>query len=877
MKMTSDSRPRSRRRRAGLRLLPLLGCAAFAISGQAVEPSAKAALFRKDIQPLVNKYCSDCHADGADKGNVAFDSFPSDDALLADTELWWKVLKNVRAGVMPPVKKPQPTAEEKHRLAEFIKYTAFGLDPANPDPGRVTLHRLNRVEYRNTINDLMGIDFNTVEEFPPDDTGYGFDTIADVLSVSPLLLEKYMQAAEKIATKAIPTVARFAPETTLTGKDFKSPESGTNGVRFTFYKPAAFAAKYRAPHAGSYKVAVTLTVRGEFDFDPGRCTLVFKVDDKEQIRQEFPWANTMAYTFDLPQTWDAGEHRFNVDLTPLVPMEQKVGGVDMMITSVKVEGPLEEKHWIAPKNYARFFSREEPPATDPDRRLYAKQTIAAFATRAFRRPVDDATVERLVKIAESVYTQPGKRFEHGFAHAAVAVLSSPRFLFRIERSAPNSRDEAFSPVDEYALASRLSYFLWSTMPDAELFGLAQRGELRQNLAAQVKRLVDDPRSKNFVENFTGQWLQGRDVDGISIDVRSVLARDSGQEKELERQLEELRKRFASQQQQQQQQQQANAKGNAAGNAAAGASNAQQQAQRNAFRNNKLLRPTIELDGQLRNAMRLEPEMYLAGIVREDRSVADLLDSDYTYLNEKLAKHYGIPGVKGEQMRKVTLPADSPRGGLLTMGSTLVVTSNPTRTSPVKRGQFILDNILGMPSPPPPADIPALEESEKGVKDREPTVRETLQIHRDQPLCKSCHARMDPLGMSLENFNPLGMYREKERNQEIDASGELITGERFHDVRELKKILKTNHRNEFYRCMTEKVLTYALGRGLDYYDVDAVDRIVDRLEKDGGKFSTLLTGVVESAPFQKRRNRAVAAAPPAAPAKQPANRPAAAAD
>jgi hypothetical protein len=885
--MTLIPRRRSSRS-ARLRPLSLLVCALAGAAGYAAPPASQAparlAEFRKDVQPLINKYCSDCHADGAEKGNVAFDQFPSDDALVADTELWFKVLKNVRAGVMPPAKKPQPTAEEKQRLATWIKYGAFGLDPSNPDPGRVTLHRLNRVEYRNTIQDLMGIDFNTTEEFPPDDTGYGFDTIADVLSVSPLLLEKYMQAAEKIVAKAVPTVAKFIPETTLTGKDFKSDE-GTTGERFTFYKPARLAAKFKAAQAGSYKVTATLTVRGDFDFDPGRCNLVLKIDGKEQVNQDFAWNNTKAYPFELPQNWEPGEHHFTVDLKPIeprgakplvynvpqdaAPTEKKTSPVDMMITSVRIEGPLEEKHWKSPKNYDRFFTRTEPPTADPDRRLYAKEVLTAFATRAFRRPADDATVQRLVKIAESVYTQPGKRFEHGIAQAIVATLSSPRFLFRVEKSDIRSPDEAFSPVDEYALASRLSYFLWSTMPDAELFDLARRGELRKNLAAQVKRLVTDPRSKAFVENFTGQWVQGRDVDGISIDVRSVLARDSGQEKELERQLEELRKRFAAQAQQPPQVAQANPQAGAAAGAApiAGAGAGQGQ---NPFRASKLLRPTIELDTQLRNAMRLEPEMFFANIVREDRSLAELIDADYTYLNAKLAKHYGITGVKGEQMQKVTLPKDSPRGGLLTMGSVLVVTSNPTRTSPVKRGQFILDNILGMPSPPPPAEVPALEEAEKGVKDREPTVRETLQIHRDQPLCQSCHSRMDPLGLSLENFNPLGMYREKERNQDIDASGELITGEKFHDVRDLKKILKANHLNEFYRCLTEKVLTYALGRGLDYYDVEAVDRIVDRLEKDNGKFSTLLSGVIESAPFQKRRNRAVAAA---APATRPVNRPA----
>jgi hypothetical protein len=255
-------------------------------------------------------------------------------------------------------------------------------------------------------------------------------------------------------------------------------------------------------------------------------------------------------------------------------------------------------------------------------------------------------------------------------------------------------------------------------------------------------------------------------------------------------------------------------------------------------------------------MRMETEMFFAGIVRENKSVLDLLDSDYTYLNERLAKHYGIPDVKGTQMRKVQLPKDSPRGGVLTQGTTLVVTSNPTRTSPVKRGLFILDNVLGMPPPPPPPDIPELEDAERTFKDRDPTLREALEIHRSKPLCSSCHSRMDPLGLALENFNAMGMWRAKERGQAIDPAGKLITGKQFGDIRELKTILKENHRTDFYRCLSEKLLTYALGRGPEYYDVETVDRIIARLEGEQGKFSAVLMGVIESAPFQRRRNAAL---------------------
>ena len=814
-----------------------------AVPGFAAAPTEAVGRFEKEVRPLLEKYCFECHGDGVDKGGLALDEMKGEEALLRRPEVWFKVLKNVRAGIMPPRKKKQPTEAEKEILAGWIKTGAFGIDLAHPDPGRVTVRRLNRVEYRNTIRDLMGIEFNSLEEFPPDDTGYGFDTIGAVLSVSPLLLEKYMSAAETIVTRAVPTVPKVVSETTIAGKESRGKEEKQGAERLSLYKPATVSSSFSAPQAGSYRFALGLNVRGEFDFDPGRCWVVLRLDGEEIWHEELGWGAAKRHNFDLPQKMEAGKHELTFELWPLVPVAKKVNNLDLQITSVRIEGPTEPEHWVAPKNYHRFFPREAPPEGTPERRAYAREVLAAFAGKAFRRPVDERMVERLTNMAEAGYSQKGKRFEEGVAQAMVAVLSSPRFLFRIEEGAAGTAELPYGPVDEYALASRLSYFLWSTMPDEELMRLAERGELRKNLAAQVKRLVEDPRSREFVENFVGQWVQGRDVEGISIDARTVLARDKGEEKELERLQAEFRARLA--------QQQVQAKTGQPAPALTKEQQAENEKRRQQFR--KLFQPAVELDGPLRDAMRREPEMFFAGIVHEDRSVAEMLDSDYTYLNERLAKHYGVQGVKGPEMRRVKLSENSPRGGFLTMGSVLVVTSNPTRTSPVKRGQFILDNVLGMPSPPPPADVPALEDSEKGIKDHEPTMREALAIHREKPLCSSCHSRMDPLGLSLENFNAMGMWREKERGQAVDASGQLITGESFANARELKKILKERHLREFYRCLTEKVMTYALGRGLEYYDVQSVDRIVANLEKNDGRFSALLMGVVESTPFQERRN------------------------
>lgn len=776
--------------------------AAWLLSAFAIGPafaagaeSAAAARFRDRIEPILSEYCYACHAVGEKKGNVSFDTFESDEALLGSRELWWAVLKNVRAGVMPPAGKPRPSEREVARLAEWIKRDAFGVDPKYPDPGRVTLRRLNRNEYRNTIRDLMGYDFKALEEFPPDDTGYGFDNIGDVLSVSPLLLEKYMHAAESIVKGAVPTIDRTVPERTINGDRFREAGNGKkNGSRLTFYEETLLAFTQTADYTGDYHITLEVEVDGNFNFDPGRCNMIFAVGDQEKVRSEFGWHDSKRFRFEFDDTWQKGDQRLSMKLEPLVPVEEKKNSLDLRLVSVQIQGPFERKHWVRTRNYEKFFSRPEVPEGDTERRVYARELLGAFATKAFRRPVDATTLDRLVAIAEAGYERPNKRFEEGVAQAMTAVLASPRFLFRTEGTAGDDPTGKTAWVDDYALASRLSYFLWSTMPDAELLRLAEQGLLRERMVPQMRRMMADERSQQLVSNFVGQWLQSRDVEGISINSRVVLRRDG------------------------------------------------------VFRmgNQEIF------DGELRRSMRQETEMYVGHVISQDRSVLELLDSDYAFLNAKLATHYGIPGVTGQQLKQVKLDDDSPRGGILTQGTVLVVTSNPTRTSPVKRGLFILDNILGTPAPPPPPDVPDLETAEKEFKDHEPSMRELMELHRQKPLCASCHARMDPLGLSLENFNALGMFRDTDRKQPIETGGELLSGEKFENLREMKRVLAQERRGDFYRCLTEKLLTYALGRGLEYYDVPTVDGIVERLERDGGRFSTLLEGIVESAAFQKRR-------------------------
>ena len=816
----------------------LVAALLFALASSAHGSGTGAAQkFHATIKPLLTEYCFDCHGDGMSKGKVTFDQFKSDEELLNNRELWLAVLKNVRTGLMPPANKPRPSEEQKNLLQDWIKFGVFGIDPSDPDPGQVTIRRLNRVEYRNTIRDLMGHDFNTEEELPPDDTGYGFDNIGDVLTVSPLLLEKYMHAAETIVAAAVPRESWQVQEKLIAARSFRPhgeasvPASRGSRDRFSFYEEATAATSFKAEKKGEYRLKLDVEVAGQFDFDPGACRVVFKADDQELLTREFKWYNNKRFTLETNQTWTPGERQLTLEIHPLTPVEQKKNALDLKILSLRVQGPLDRASWVRPKNWDRFFTKDTPKSASA-RRRYAREVLERFAARAYRRPADKAHVDKLVALAESTYNEPGKRFEDGIAQAIVPMLASPRFLFRIEQTSGSSR---FAPLDDYALASRLSYFLWSTMPDDELFRLAQKGALRKSLAAQVKRMLADDRSEEFIKNFAGQWLQTRDVEGIDINPRLVLARDAGEERELAKLREEFRALRARE----------------ARDRLTPEDAERRQKLRERF--GRFFRPQVELDRDLRRFMREETERYFAHVMREDRSVLELIDSNYTFLNERLARHYGITNITGHELRRVELPDDDPRGGVLTQAGVLIVTSNPTRTSPVKRGLFLLENFLGTPPPPPPADVPLLEEAEKEFKDRDPTLREALALHRSKPLCSSCHNRMDPLGFAFENFNAMGMWRDKERGQPVDPAGTLITGEPFQNVRELKKVLATKHARDFYHCLAEKMLTYALGRGVEDYDAHTLDQIVDRLERENGRFSALLMGIIESNAFQKRRN------------------------
>lgn len=762
-----------------------VGSVAFAAAPAAED-------FKKTFEPLLSQYCYDCHADGVDKGDFTLDAYTNLDEHLGDRELWLRVWDNLRSHLMPPADKDQPNDEERTLLASWIETNVFKLDPANPDPGRVTIRRMNRQEYRYTILDLFGIDFNVKDALPPDDTGYGFDTIGDVLSISPMLMEKYLDAASKIVSSTVRPQESKLPLVNLSPDYFKAPAPLKKTAQsLPFSQPVEVKRKHVFEHAGEYQITVEYKTQGSSEATSYAAKLALHVNDVEVATETLGWDNRSSIKFSTKAKLTEGDNIFSLITTETEKPQEGEKPLNLVIASVAVVGPLDGRVKVYPKEYYRVFHKGGPPKDPAEREAYAREILRRFADRAFRRPVDEPTLDRLIKLYGVASKEPNTAFENAVGYAVTAILASPRFLFRAEVQPEPDNPGKVVPVDEFALASRLSYFLWSSLPDAELFELAQKGQLRANLNDQVDRMLEDDKSRRFIENFVGQWLMTRDVEGINIDPRRILGfKDQG----------------------------------------------------DGFR--VFGRPQ-------REAMRKETEMLVAHLVEENRSALKLFTADYSFLNEPLANLYGIEGVKGTQMRKVSLPKDSNRGGILTHGSLLVVTSNPTRTSPVKRGLFVLENLLDTPAPPAPPDVPTLEEVKKAGK-KKMTMRETMVVHREKALCASCHARMDDLGLALENFNAIGMFRAEEEGKPIDTAGQLITGEKFSTVAELNQILATSRRADFYRCITTKLLTFALGRGMEYYDSPAIDKITSDLEKSGGKMRTLIYGVVNSTPFQKRR-------------------------
>ena len=740
--------------------------------------------YTKQVQPLLTKYCGACHTGAKAKGGLAFDAYKDEAAVRGARSVWAKVFEQLQDEVMPPADKPQPTDAERETLVGWIETRALRVNCDGPaDPGRVTIRRLNRVEYNNTIRDLVGVDFQPADDFPSDDVGYGFDNIGDVLSLPPILLEKYMDAAEKIVNAAIQTSdPDRAPTQLVNAADARATSGGRYGKSARALNSSGkVTAEFNFPKPGDYIVRVRAFGQ-QAGSEPAR--MLIQVDKQDLKLVDVAAEESNPGMYDVPLKAEAGRKTLSFAFTNdfYNPKDPDPGNRDrnLIIESMEVRGPLGQLPELS-ATHRRIITCQP---TGRDRETCARVILRNFASRAFRRPATAAEVERLVRLTD-VVAREGDCFERGIQVAVQAVLVSPHFLFRIETDPDRTtrgvgQPAGAYPISDYELATRLSYFLWSSMPDEELFRHAEQRTLRResNLKTQVQRMLRDPRSAALVENFAGQWLQLRSLKTVTPD----------------------RTQFP------------------------------------------------EFDDALRDAMQKETELLFQTILSEDRSVLDFLDAPFTFVNERLARHYGMDDVKGADFQRVLLKGGQ-RGGILGHASVLTVTSNPTRTSPVKRGKWILENILGSSPPPPPPGVPELSDAKAIVESA--SLRQRLEQHRANPSCAACHQRMDPLGFGLENYNAIGAWRTTDGAFPIETAGTLPGGESFAGPAELKAILK-GRRQEFVRCLTDKLLTYALGRGVEYYDECATRKIADALALQQYRFSTLILEIVKSDPFQKRR-------------------------
>lgn len=735
------------------------------------------------VAPLLEAYCFACHAGERVKGGVHLEGLRTiGDVMDASLDLMM-ARELLDTHQMPPEGRSQPTDHERLLLVQWLDDAlAYTPPDGEIDPGWFAIHRLNRSEYRNTLRDLLGIDparHDLASGLPPDDVGYGFDNIAEVLTVSPLHLEAYLNAAERAVELALgPEVAvgtDVRPLRPLQGSASSRPLP--RGGHFLFSNGAVRGVA-AFPLAGTYELHVEAWGTRGGDELP---RLSLRLDGRE-VAAHFVAAERQADAerFVARVRVEAGQREVAVHFTNDYWVKD-VADRNLAIGSLGVAGPVTEDGLERPPAHGRILG--PPDASGGDGRARARRVVGRFAARAFRRPLGSDELDGLMALYEGARAEQD-RHEYGVRRALVAVLASPSFLYRsVAHPAPDDPSRVYQ-LGDHELAARLSYFLWSSMPDPELRRLADEGRLRDAdvLRAQVRRLLADPKSDAFVENFAGQWLLLRNLEAQDVDAE----------------------RFP------------------------------------------------EYDSALRADMITEVTLFFRDVVRADRSVLDLIDSRDVFVNERLAALYGIEGVDGPTFRRVPVPEGSPRGGVLTMGSVLTVTSNPTRTSPVKRGLYVLEQILGTPPPPPPPDIPRLEQAAEAVG-RDAPLRAQLAAHLNIPSCAACHNRMDPIGLAMENFDAIGRWRDAEGGRPIDARGELPGGVVFDGPRELKRILLARD-DLFVENLGGKLLTYALGRGLEPFDRPAVRSIADRARGEGDRFGALVEAVVGSAAFRSCRGR-----------------------
>jgi mono/diheme cytochrome c family protein len=732
--------------------------------------------FENRVRPLFTQTCSQCHNAQLASGGLNVGALSSANSMVSNRAEWEKILRRVRDGEMPPPDVKRPPDSQMNAFVNFVQGEFDRADASiKPDPGRVTAHRLNRNEYSNTIRDLLGVDFRAEKYFPTDDSGDGFDNIGEVLTVSPVLMEKYMTAAERIADWALSTEI---PAKSIT------VEYASKDKRITRVDRSTVEAAHRVDFAGDYTIRFGLP--GERAADAKPVTLGFWMDGKLLHTMEVQTKPSGLVYFDpyseeeMHLYLPVGDHVFRAGfinddfVKDLADKDVYSNKKNKFFNSIVFIGPTASK--------VEKESRKKILLCNPESgQACVERIVSTLARRAYRRPVTHGEVTSLLRFVDLAKSN-GQSTEQGIQLAIQAILVSPNFLFHIERDASPTDPSKVHQISDVELASRLSYFLWSSMPDDELLNLAEAGKLRGVLDEQVKRMLADPRSGALAANFAGQWLETRNLDFISPDP----------------------KKFP------------------------------------------------EWNPELRDAMKTETTMFFEYMLRENRPISEFLDARYTFLNERLAKHYGIDGVSGPEFRRVDLTTDQ-RGGVLSQAGVLTVSSYPTRTSPVIRGKYVLQNILGTPPPPPPPDVPVLDEGAIGTVG---SLRQQLEKHRNDPTCASCHGRMDPLGFGLENYDAIGKWRTMDGKFPVDSSGTLPDGKIFGSPAEMRAIL-TSQLPQFSRTLIEKMLTYSLGRGLKTYDGRTVDNMNRELAASGYRFQTLIQQIVQSVPFQSRRGEEVA--------------------
>ena len=755
----------------------------------------------------LDRYCVTCH-----NQRLVTAGLKLDDADVANpgagAEIWEKVVRKLRTGIMPPPNMPQPSMDDRVALLSWLETSLDKAAAAKPNPGRTeTLRRLNRTEYQNAIRDLLAVDIDAASLLPADESGHGFDNVT-VGDLPPALLDRYISAAQKISALAIGStqtslqsdIIRVPPDATQEGHVEGLPVGTRGGVVFPYtfvqngeYDLQIYLARgysgdvdgLKDPQPHEIKVLLDRTPIGEFTVQRPENGDDSLIDKNLKIRVPVtagPHQVGVTFVKNSSSLLETGrqplQSRFN---------ERRHPRVTPAISQVSVTGPYAPQGADDTPSRHRIFvcrpafatgSSEAGPSTSEETAC-AHRILSALMRRAYRRPISEADLERPMAFYREGKSE--RDFEAGIGKALTAVLVNPEFLFRVEADPAKTPAGAAYRISDLELASRLSFFLWSSVPDDALLDAAIRGELRRPevLERHVRRMLADPRSYNLASNFAGQWLRLRNVTSVDPNVR--------------------------------------------------------------------LYP--DFDDNLRQAFRTETELFVDSVVREDRSVLDLLRADYTFLNERLAKHYGIPNVYGSRFRRVELGPDSRRGGLLRQGSVLAVTSYATRTSPVIRGVWVLSNIVGAPPPPPLPNVPALD----GNVPANLPVRERMAAHRASPVCASCHRTIDPVGFALENFDAVGRWRDNEGDSgPIDVSGTLPGTGDIKGVSGLEDAL-LQRPDLFATTLTEKLLTFALGRGVEYYDAPAVRKILREAQPGGYRFSSLILGIVNSAPFQMRRS------------------------